>query len=164
MSRIAVTPAWRRVVALLLLAGATVSFTGCTPFTDFFDTCDRIACCNPGCDLSGCWEGYWKSNKSHHKGCLRGILTRCDDCHYHARFHATFFKFFSYEYEVTLNACPHPGGWTISGSKDLGQLAGGIYTYTGHSTTQHFHCRYSCSKDCGEFVMNRKACCQTACR
>src|SRR2546422_236221 len=81
-----------------------VSLAGCTPFTNFYQQCNyysRVA--TPAPEMTGCWKGYWRSDKTGHKGCLDAVITRCDDCHYSVRYHATFFKFFSFEYTMVMN-------------------------------------------------------------
>lgn len=144
----------KRAGVFLLLAVCLVG-AGCTPFTNFWRKCNAAACCASGCDLSGCWEGCWRSEKCGHKGPLHAILTRCDDCHYHARFHARFWKFFTYEYEVVLNAIPQGEYWCLSGAKRLGI---GMFHYSGTATPCHFHCRYHSCNDYGVFVLDRKCC------
>jgi len=106
-------------------------------------------------DLAGAWEGTWHSEVTPHNGKLTAIFTRQDDYHYQAKFHAHFFKFFAYGYTVVLNVSPGDDCWVVTGEKDLGKLAGGVYHYTGTATPCHFFSRYCCSKDHGEFEMRR---------
>lgn len=117
-------------------------------------------------DMAGCWSGYWASHCSTHKGCLKAIITRCNESTYHVRFHATFFKFLSYEYEMTLQATQADDGtYHFTGQKDLGRLAGGMYYYSGTATATTFTAHYHCCKDQGVFVMQRQAgCCSTCCK
>lgn len=142
--------ALRRIVILLAVA----SCAGCTLFTGYERRWDRASHIAP-VDLSGAWEGSWHSEQSTHKGCLRAIITRVDDTHFCARFHATFFKFFSYEYTIVLYAVPDNDHWNLSGQKDLGRLAGGMYYYRGVATACNFRACYTSCKDHGVFEMKR---------
>src|SRR5947209_8777115 len=47
--------------------------------------------------IEGRWEGTWQSDANHHTGGLRCILTRNgNDDAYHADYHATYWKIFSF--------------------------------------------------------------------
>jgi hypothetical protein len=146
------------VVLFILAASASV---GCTPFSNFRQQC-ACAARRPAVDPTGCWEGCWASHTSSHNGRLSAIITRCTDTSYHVRFHATFFKLFSYEYEITMQAVERDGTWYFSGQKDLGKLAGGMYTYHATVTPCDFNATYRTCKDHGVFVMHRKV--STCCR
>ncbi|HEX4131218.1 MAG TPA: hypothetical protein VHZ24_14355 [Pirellulales bacterium] len=153
---------YARVVSVLLLLGAVSAIVGCTPFSNFRSQCECASCKYSGAaDLSGCWEGTWCSQHSGHNGYLDAVITPCGGGKYHARFHATFFKFFSYEYETTLTAYAQDGVYHFSGQKDLGRIAGGMYYYNGTTTACDFYATYCSSKDHGVFKMRRKSC--TAC-
>jgi hypothetical protein len=111
-------------------------------------------------DLSGCWEGYWKSCSTGHQGVLRATITRIDDSRYCARFSGTFFKVIPFRYSTVLNAVDHGDSVTLSGSSYLGRLMG-TFCYDGSATDCRFTMSYRSQSDCGVFQMCRVAgCCQ----
>ncbi|HVX60295.1 MAG TPA: hypothetical protein VHC19_06835 [Pirellulales bacterium] len=144
--------------ALVLLFSA-----GCSVSSGFRRDFNSPCCCNPcGDGLAGCWDGCWKSHCTDHHGNLQGIITRLDETHYCARFHGSFFKFLPFEYSMTLTAVPDGDRLILSGQKDLGKLAGGVYRFHGYATATHFHADYASCKDRGVFIMSRcgaNACC-----
>jgi hypothetical protein len=146
----------RQLAAVALLA-VVASIAGCTPFSNFRQQC-ACAARRPAVDPAGCWAGSWQACTSSHKGCLDAIITNCDNTQFNVRFHATFFKVFSYEYEITLTAYEQDGVWHFHGQKDLGKLAGGMYYYDGTVTATDFRATYRTCKDNGVFVMCRQTC------
>ena len=115
-------------------------------------------------DLSGSWNGTWRSHVSPHNGRLRAQLTRVDAYHYKAEFRATFFKVMCYKYTVVLNATPAGDHWILQGQKDLGRLAGGVYHYTAYATACRFNANYTSCEDHGVFAMTRCTVCTPCCK
>jgi hypothetical protein len=115
-------------------------------------------------DLSGSWDGTWRSHVSPHNGRLRAQLTRVDAYHYRAEFRATFFKVMCYKYTVVLNARPEGDHWILQGQKDLGRLAGGVYHYTAYANACRFNANYNSCKDHGVFAMTRCTVCTPCCK
>ena len=78
-----------------------------------------------------------------------------DDGKYTAVFDATFARIFSFKSTVTLTVEVDGNKWRFKGEKDLGLLAGGVYTYEGDTDGKEFHSTYSSSFDKGTFQMKR---------
>jgi hypothetical protein len=110
-------------------------------------------------DLSGCWEGYWKSCSTGHNGKLRATISKLDDTRYCARFSGTFFKIVPFRYTTVLNATPEGDGVKLSGESYLGRLMGTFY-YDGSADDCNFSMNYSSCKDHGIFKMCRVSCCK----
>ena len=150
-------------VSLALLVLALLASSGCSALSGFRRDWNSPCCCATGGDLSGCWEGCWESHCTGHHGKLQAIITKVDDSHYCARFHGTFFKFLPFEYSMLLSAQAEGDRYLLSGQKDLGKLAGGIYRYEGHATPNEFFANYNSSKDRGVFVMTRREATSCSC-
>lgn len=99
-----------------LIALALVSQTGCSALSGFHRDW-RSCCCASQGDITGYWDGCWESRCTGHHGKVRAIITRCDDTHYRARFHGTFFKVIPFGYEMTLTAVPQEGRYVLSGQR-----------------------------------------------
>jgi len=81
------------------------------------------------------------------------VLERLKDGKVDAHFHANFLCF-SGNYSVVLQ--PKPGSKTdFSGTSELPQVFGGIYTYTAHLTKDRFTTRYDSVYDKGTFDLSR---------
>lgn len=143
----------RAGLALLLIAAAV----GCSTFNRDW----KAAAAKPigGGSLEGAWEGTWLSHTNGHSGDLRAIITKDDAGAYRTRFHATYWKIFSGEYTVTLNARRSGDAFLLEGRKDLGTIflwyRLGEYSYEGKSTDTEFKCTYRSSKDGGVFELTR---------
>lgn len=149
---------------LALLALVLLASSGCSALSGFRRDWNSPCCCAAGGeDLTGCWEGCWESHCTRHNGKLQAIITKVDDSHYCARFHGTFFKFLPFEYSMLLSAQPDGDRFLLSGQKDLGKLAGGMYRYEGHATANEFLANYSSCKDRGVFVMTRREATSCSC-
>ncbi|MDB6040448.1 MAG: hypothetical protein JWM99_4289 [Verrucomicrobiales bacterium] len=109
----------------------------------------------PAEDISGRWLGTWKSDSSGHNDKLRCVITKADDQHYTARFHAKYKHILSFGYTVPLVVTNEGGKRTFKGEADLGKLAGGRYTYEGSATPTEFNSRYDSKYDRGAFEMKR---------
>lgn len=105
--------------------------------------------------LVGEWAGTWSSTSNSMDGALRCKVTRGDDGKYTAVFDATFARVFSFKSTVTLTVEADGEKWHYKGEKDLGWLAGGVYTYEGDTDGKEFHSTYSSSFDKGTFQMKR---------
>jgi hypothetical protein len=108
-------------------------------------------------EIAGRWTGEWRSEKNNHHGKLRCIITPHGGEAYMARFHAVFWKIFTANYMVPLNATNVNGEYHFTGSANLGGLGGGTYTYEGNANAEHFHSTYKSKHDEGVFEMKRPA-------
>ena len=121
-----------------------------------------------GDPFGGRWDGQWTSEK--HRlpsgpagGRLRCILTRLDDAHYHAKFHANWLCFAT-GYEVTFETRRRGQPLAFRGNQDLGAIFGGVYRYGGVVTPAHFSASFASNYDHGRFEMRRPPPAQAAAR
>src|SRR5688572_26499321 len=143
---------WRRVVVFTtLMLGVLVA--GCSSFNRNWKAAEKINYDSSG--LAGRWEGRWLSDVNGHNGKLRCLITREKDSVYQARFRAHYAKIFRFSYTVPLMAEPASDGFKFDGEADLGGLAGGVYSYTGHANATNFFSTYSSKHDHGTFQMKR---------
>jgi hypothetical protein len=148
-----------RAVRIFLLALTTTSLiaaSGCTAFNgDWQKAVKQSIATN---DLTGPWQGIWKSETSGHQNELRCLVTKQNDTHYLARFHAKYREGIltvTFGYPVPLSVVNSNGIFQFSGDADLGWLAGGLYHYAGHADATNYFSAYSCKYDHGTFQMNR---------
>jgi hypothetical protein len=141
---------------ILLTAFASLPFlAGCSSFNREWKTALRQPL--PSSDISGPWEGKWISEKNGHNGRLRCVMTHQGDHQYLAHYHAVFWKIFHSTYAVPLEVNATSTNFVFSGESDLGKLSGGVYTYQGSATPEHFSSTYKSKYDHGRFEMNRPA-------
>lgn len=124
----------------------------------FLFLCAGVASPAAAADLSGCWEGYWKSCTTGHQGALRATITKIDEARYCARFSGTFFGIIPFRYMTVLNAADEGDVVRLSGSSYLGRLMG-TFCYDGAATDCKFDMNYRSKNDCGVFRMSRVSCC-----
>jgi len=105
--------------------------------------------------LAGKWEGTWSSTSNGMSGSLRCTAVKAADGQYGAVFDAVFGKIFTFRSAVTLTVKVDGRLWRFSGQKDLGLLAGGVYTYEGYTDGQEFYSTYESRFDKGVFRMKR---------
>jgi hypothetical protein len=137
------------VAALAVLCGL---LSGCS-FSRQWSQAGKVTI--PTDEITGRWQGTWKSDSSGHNDKLRCVVTKTDNQHYSALFHAKYKRVFSFGYEVPLSVTRDGAQWTFQGEADLGKLAGGRYTYDGFATPTNFHSRYDSKYDRGTFEMTR---------
>jgi hypothetical protein len=134
--------------ALLCLAGS-----GCSSFHKNWRAAGKVP--TPTDDISGRWAGTWKSDSNGHNDKLRCVISKIDDEHYSAQFHAKYKKIFSFGYTVPLSVTKQLDRREFKGEANLGKLAGGVYTYVGFATPTNFFSRYNSKYDRGVFQMSR---------
>jgi hypothetical protein len=106
-------------------------------------------------DLSGKWNGTWRSEISEHNGPLKAKLTVLNDAKVQARFSGRFFKLIPFHFNVTLEIVKNEDGVvTLKGKEDLGRTLG-TYTYNATYSNGKFIAKYSCDKDKGVFEVSR---------
>ncbi|RMG38222.1 MAG: hypothetical protein D6725_07640, partial [Planctomycetota bacterium] len=126
---------------------------GCSTFEQSWQSCCLYD--NPADRVAGCWQGGWHSEVNGHQGTLRAIIEREAEGRYRARFKATFWRFFPFEFEMPLTVTPTQGGYAFAGEADLGLLAGGVFSYSGSIRGDTFMATYQSHKDQGTFWMER---------
>lgn len=133
---------------ILCLAGF-----GCSSFHKNWRAAGKVQ--TPTDDISGRWTGTWKSDSNGHNDKLRCVISKIDEQHYSAQFHAKYKKILSFGYTVPLTATSNSGRRDFKGEANLGKLAGGVYTYEGFATPTNFFSRYDSKYDHGVFEMSR---------
>ena len=142
----------RKIKTALLGVILALGLTGCAFNRDFKEALKKPV--SPG-DITGAWEGTWKSDSNGHNGRLRCILTKTSEENYQARYRANYKKILSFEYTVPLTAARDGSSYRFEGSADLGKLAGGVYTYKGAASAGTFISTYDSKYDHGTFEMSR---------
>jgi hypothetical protein len=145
-----------RIFLLSLITTSLIAASGCTTFNrDWQKAVKQSIATN---DLTGPWQGIWKSETSGHQSELRCLVTKQNDTHYQARFHAKYREGIltvTFGYTIPLSVVNSNGIFQFSGNADLGWLAGGLYHYAGHVDATDYFSTYSCKYDHGTFQMNR---------
>lgn len=117
----------------------------------------------PTDDVSGPWEGKWQSQKGHGGGKLRCVIEPApsattnvaeSNAPYVAHFRATWWGIFKSGYSIPL-ARQDGSPSEFAGEKDLGWLAGGLYTYRARITPATFSATYQSKGDSGIFELAR---------
>jgi len=142
-----------RGLGLFLLAGLLMSSAGCCSFNRDWKAQMKKAV--PENEIEGPWDGSWLSETKGHHGRLRGLLTRQTEDQYRARFHAKFWKIFSFGYTVPLTATKTNEAYHMRGDADLGWWAGGAYHYEADANPTNFIATYRSKGDHGTFQMHR---------
>ncbi len=102
----------------------------------------------------GRWEGTWSSEVNQHRGKLRCIVSDLGSGRYDFHYWAAW-SLFAASYHLELPAVREGETTTFSGSKNLGWLAGGLYSFKGTIQSNRFRATYQSTKDRGRFEMNR---------
>ncbi len=144
--------AWCRAL-LLALIPALLFTSGCASFNRDYQ--QALLQGEPKDGIEGPWIGSWLSDKNGHHGELRGIITKVEGNTYETRFKAKFMKVFTYTSEAEFEMQPHNDGFEFFGTKKLGWLAGGEYTYEGRVSPKEFFSTYKNKWDHGTFQMER---------
>ena len=148
-----VSPSFRFLIRLGMCSLLVVLFSGCSTFRREWNAA-AITTVAPN-DITGRWEGEWRSNKNNHHGRLRCVLTKQSEGEYAAHFNAVYWKIFRFSYMVHLHGQHTNEVFQFRGEEDLGKLAGGIYEYTGSVTLSRFNSTYCSRYDHGTFEMGR---------
>lgn len=138
-------------LGLVCLAGS-----GCSTFNLDWDAARALP--RQPADLTGRWEGTWKSDSNGHTDKLRCLVTKTDAGQYEARFHALYKRVVTLTFGYTVPLAvqeSEPCKWTFQGEAELGWYAGGHYTYNGQATTTNFFSLYDSKYDRGSFVLTR---------
>ena len=124
------------IITLLLVSGCSTSFNRKWEAAREVSTTPT--------DLTGAWEGFWRSRENNHEGPLRCVVTPnahtpgAYDFHYWAQW-GIFRGDFETTYPVRSDG---PKRWAFDGESDLGWL-GGIYRHRGQATPEQFSAWFS---------------------
>ncbi len=141
-------------VGPILLIAAMAMLVGCSSFNREWNAAPATPA-SPS-DITGRWQGAWRSRADGHTGSLKCVVTEPSADHYRAHFLATYWKIFHFEYTTDLSAKPAVNGVIpLEGSENLGFFAGGVYHYTGHASAADFLCDYKSKYDFGTFTLTR---------
>jgi hypothetical protein len=118
---------------------------------------------SPRHDLTGPWQGTWRSEVSGHHGELRCIVSRTDQGTragaegqtYRFHYHATFMNILSGTYDVMHVVRRHDGKFVFRGDQKLAGTGGGLYHYEGSGTPSQFSATYRSQSDHGVFELRR---------
>ncbi|MGI9494812.1 MAG: hypothetical protein ACR2NK_02055 [Mariniblastus sp.] len=106
-------------------------------------------------ELSGTWNGNWKSCKSGHHGRLNAHFCRLDETHVQAKFTGSFAKVIPFRYRPVLTiAHEEPGLMILEGNKKL-PLVGNFY-YSAIVSEAGFSATYRSRRDHGVWQMSRR--------
>jgi hypothetical protein len=137
--------------ALLILPALMLS--ACTGIPAGWSNAKRTGGTDP---VSGAWIGTWRSEGTGHHGGLRCVVQRQDAHHYYFRYRASWAKILCAGFSLSSSVKPDgKGGFTVTGSKDLGKVFGGVFTCSGSIKDGAFHSRYHASLDHGAFEMHK---------
>ncbi len=142
----------RRLLGLLLLGLAA---TGCSTFNRGWKAAASAAA--PPNDITGRWEGTWRSDVTGHHGKLRCLVAHLEGGDYQARYRAKYLRIMSFSYPVRLKVAAAEHGFRFNGEADLGWYAGGLYQYEGRASATNFVSTYKSKEDHGSFQMTRPA-------
>ena len=107
--------------------------------------------------IAGLWTGTWLSEANGHHGGLRCILTTLSDSQIQARYRASYMHILRFEYSVPMRVEGSKGVYAFTGEADLGEMAGGLYTYAGSITGAIFKATYHSERDWGIFELERNS-------
>ncbi|WP_138087703.1 hypothetical protein [Phragmitibacter flavus] len=144
-----------------LILALTLFLTSCAiPYNHAWNQAAATSSTTAPTDLSGAWQGTWRSEGTGHHGKLRAIVSPDPDPKqpnaWTFRYHATWAKFLSGGYKAHHIATPQPDqSYKISGEQNLGKLFGGIFKYDGNATSTHFKATYQSKADHGVFELTR---------
>jgi len=106
--------------------------------------------------VSGAWIGTWRSDVNGHHGGLRAVASQKADGAWEFRFQASWARVLCAGFDLEPVIQPAPaGGYTFTGSKDLGSAFGGTFTCNGTIRREEFHARYKAKLDHGVMTLRR---------
>lgn len=108
-------------------------------------------------DVTGAWEGTWKSEATGHQGTLKAVVSESGKkdqvyaFHYQATWRHILSATFQSEHTVRIQG----KNFVLTGQHNLGPMFGGIYHYDGTATPTMLKCRYRSDLDHGLFELKR---------
>ena len=147
----------RTPLVLALMLALTLLAAGCSTTTEFDQVWDAAGSTpTPDDSITGQWVGQWQNENGGHSGKMRAVITRLDDTHYLAQYHAKYGGMFTFESVVPLRIEQTEAQRVeFSGEANLGSMAGGLYEYTGHATPDEFISDYTSRGNTGTYELTR---------
>ncbi len=141
-----------RWAARICLALLLITLSGCSTFHHEW----KQAATQPTTDdITGRWQGTWKSEATGHHGTLRCVVSKESPERYRFLYRATWKKIFHGTYTVFEDVRHEGNVFKMHGGADLGKMYGGRYEYDGEATPPNFFSRYRSRDDHGTFQMTR---------
>jgi len=142
-----------RIVPLCAAVVLVTLISACSSFNSDWKRAESLG--PPPDDISGAWDGSWRSDADGHHGRLRCVMRKESEQLYQAEFRARFWKVFFYTYGVPFQVGRTNDEFAFHGASDLGRLVGGVYSYEGTATPTNFLANYRSRYDNGVFVLKR---------
>jgi hypothetical protein len=143
----------RTIGRLLLLSFGVSALCSCSQFDSQWNA---LASQNhPAAGIEGRWQGTWVSDASGHSGDLLAAIRNTGGGHNVAAFSATYGGIFHFAYDTPMVDRQRDGETFFEGQEDLSFLAGGVYRYDGHASTNQLFCTYRSKYDYGHFSLRR---------
>lgn len=115
-----------------------------------------------GKDITGIWQGTWRSEVNGHSGKLRCIVSRehaapgaCEKDSYRFHYQASFMKLLSATYAVKHHVVETKEGFSFTGEQSIPGIGGGLYHYQGKGTPAQLKATYRSKFDEGAFELKR---------
>ena len=140
--------------ALILISAAFL--TSCAS-PDFRDSWRQATSTPTPNDITGAWEGTWKSEQTGHTGNLRCLVTRDTKSPSDHSFHywASWKHLVSGEFTVNYPVNQRGGKSSFGGRHNLGKALGGTFSHNAVATPTTYDATYSAAKDQGTFTLVR---------
>ena len=150
----------RKLVMIAAVGATCLSLVGCTDFKQQWKKATDEAAKRKDkfADLTGPWEGTWKSDVNGHEGKLRCLITKQEDGQYEFHYWAQWQKVLSGSFRENYEVVDQKdGSFTFSGEKDLGKM-GGKFSHKGTATAMDLKANYDSELgDRGVFELARPA-------
>ena len=145
----------KKLAIVTVIGALCFALVSCTDFKK--NWAEELTKNNKPTDLTGAWEGTWKSDVNGHTGKLRCIITKQPDGQYEFHYWAQWQKVLSGSFRQNYEVKKKGNTFTFSGEKDLGKF-GGKFDHQGTATATTFKATYVAEKgDKGTFELSRPA-------
>ena len=139
--------------AIVLLAAAGLSSCRATGHSAHTLSCSPTGCCPTV--IEGRWKGEWVSDVNGHRGRLKARITQVEGNRYRICYSGTFWGLLPFVFVTEMDVVQDGGVARFQGAENLGPLAGGTFSYSGHATYDEFVARFRSNDDHGTFRMYR---------
>jgi len=105
-------------------------------------------------DLTGTWEGRWKSRTNGHEGPMKATFERINASQYRVRFSGRFFTIIPFCYTETFNVISDDGRTVQMAATSKLCFFGNFHCHAAANCC-HFNANYASENDQGYFKMSR---------